>query len=88
LARAAGWVRPGGVLVFATCSLQPEEGPERIRAFLSRQADFKTEPATTGESGVTPDMLSPEGWLRTLPCMAAGIGGMDGFFAAVLRRIA
>ena len=88
LARAAGWVRPGGVLVFATCSLQPEEGPERIRAFLSRQTDFKTEPATTGESGITPEMVSAEGWLRTLPSMAAEIGGMDGFFAAVLRRIA
>ena len=88
LARAADWVRPGGVLIFATCSLQPEEGPERVRAFLNRQADFKTEPATPGESGVTPDMLSPEGWLRTLPSMAVEIGGMDGFFAAALRRIA
>ncbi len=88
LARAADWVRPGGVLIFATCSLQPEEGPERVRAFLNRQADFKPEPATPGESGVTPDMLSPEGWLRTLPSMAVEIGGMDGFFAAALRRIA
>jgi len=88
LARAAGWVRPGGVLVFATCSLQPEEGPGRVRAFLAQHPGFTTEPVTAGESGITPEMVSAEGWLRTLPSMAAEIGGMDGFFAAALRRIA
>ena len=88
LARAADWVRPGGLLVFATCSLQPEEGVERIRAFLAQHPGFTTEPVTAGESGITPEMVSPQGWLRTLPSMAAEIGGMDGFFAAALRRIA
>jgi 16S rRNA (cytosine967-C5)-methyltransferase len=88
LARAADWVRPGGLLVFATCSLQPEEGPERVRAFLARHSGFATAPAAAGESGITPAMISPQGWLRTLPSMAAEIGGMDGFFAAALRRIA
>ena len=75
-------------MVFATCSLQPEEGPERIRAFLARHPGFATAPAAAGESGITPEMISAEGWLRTLPSMAAEIGGMDGFFAAALRRIA
>ena len=88
LARAADWVRPGGLLVFATCSLQPEEGPGRVCAFLARHPGFTTEPATPGESGITPEMVSADGWLRTLPCMAAEIGGMDGFFAAALRHIA
>ncbi|MEQ9684531.1 MAG: 16S rRNA (cytosine(967)-C(5))-methyltransferase RsmB [Rhodospirillales bacterium] len=88
LARASDWVRPGGVLVFATCSLQPEEGGERIRAFLARHPGFTAEAVTPGESGITPEMVSAEGWLRTLPSMAAEIGGMDGFFAAALRRIA
>ena len=88
LARAADWVRPGGVLVFATCSLQPEEGPERIRAFLAQRPDFATEAVAPGESGITPEMISVDGWLRTLPSMAAEVGGMDGFFAAALRRIA
>lgn len=88
LARAGDWVRPGGLLVFATCSLQPEEGPERVRAFLTRHPDFTSEPVTPGESGITAEMISADGWLRSLPSMAAESGGMDGFFAAALRRIA
>jgi 16S rRNA (cytosine967-C5)-methyltransferase len=88
LARAADWVRPGGVLVFATCSLQPEEGPERVRAALTARPDFSAVPVTPGESGITAEMISADGWLRTLPSMAAESGGMDGFFAAALRRIA
>jgi 16S rRNA (cytosine967-C5)-methyltransferase len=88
LARAADWLNPGGVLVFATCSLQPEEGPERARAFLDGRENYRTETASPGESGVTSDMITPEGWLRTLPAMAAEDGGMDGFFAAAFRRIA
>ncbi|PIW26445.1 MAG: MFS transporter [Rhodospirillales bacterium CG15_BIG_FIL_POST_REV_8_21_14_020_66_15] len=88
LARAAGWLRPGGLMVFATCSLQPEEGPERVRAFLAARGDFRAETVVPGESGVTAEMVSGDGWLRTLPSMAAESGGMDGFFAAALRRIA
>jgi 16S rRNA (cytosine967-C5)-methyltransferase len=88
LGRAADWLRPGGRLVFATCSLQPEEGPERIAAFLADRDDFELVPAPIGESGITGEMVTPEGWLRCLPSMEAETGGMDGFFAACLRRIA
>ena len=88
LARAADWLRPSGRLIFATCSLQPEEGPDRITAFLANRDDFEAVPATVGESGITAEMVTPEGWLRCLPSMEAETGGMDGFFAACLRRIA
>ena len=86
--RSTARLRPGGLLVFVTCSLQPEEGPERVRAFLTAHDNFRAETITPGESGITADMISPDGWLRTLPSMAAESGGMDGFFAASLRRIA
>ena len=45
LARAADWVRPGGSLVYAVCSLEPQEGEERIEAFLAERPDFRIEPA-------------------------------------------
>ena len=45
LARAADWVRPGGSLVYAVCSLEPQEGEERIDAFLAERPDFRLEPA-------------------------------------------
>ena len=88
LTRAAEWLAPGGLLVFATCSLQPEEGPAQVAAFLAGRNDFRSERVEAGESGITAEMVSPEGWLRTLPSMEAETGGMDGFFAARLRRIA
>lgn len=88
LDHAADWLVPGGVLVFVTCSLQPEEGPDQVRAFLAARNDYRCEAVTAGESGITQAMISPEGWLRTLPSMVAENGGMDGFFAARLRRIA
>ena len=87
LARAADWLRPGGTLVFATCSLQPEEGPAQAAAFLAARPDFRRQPLAPGEiAGIGPEMISPEGDLRTLPCHLAAAGGMDGFFAARLRR--
>ena len=78
----------GGELIYCTCSLQPEEGPDRITAFLANRDDFEAVPATVGESGITAEMVTPEGWLRCLPSMEAETGGMDGFFTACLRRIA
>jgi 16S rRNA (cytosine967-C5)-methyltransferase len=87
LAHAATLVRPGGTIVFATCSLQPEEGPDLIAAALP---DLPLEPApiTREEfSAFQPEWVT-DGWLRTLPSHPAGAGeiGLDGFFAARLRR--
>jgi 16S rRNA (cytosine967-C5)-methyltransferase len=83
LARAAGWVRPGGSLVYAVCSLEPREGEERIEAFLVDQPGFRIEPAPLLTDGVTP---RPKGWLRILPGMLESQGGLDGFFTAHLVR--
>ena len=83
LSRAADWVRPGGSLIYAVCSLEPQEGEERIEAFLAERPDFRLEPAPILIDGVTPH---PRGWLRVLPGMLEPEGGLDGFFTAHLVR--
>ena len=84
LASAARATAPGGRLVYACCSLEPEEGPERIAAFLAGRPDFVLEPAAFP---ALPDAAAPDGALRTLPSMLAEQGGMDGFYAARLVRV-
>jgi len=85
LARAADWVNPGGSLVYAVCSLEPQEGEERIEAILADRPDFRLEPAPEMVNGVTPHS---RGWLRVLPGMLDQQGGLDGFFTAHLVRSA
>lgn len=85
LRRAANWVRPGGSLVYAVCSLEPQEGEERMEEFLSEQPDFRLEPASVPVDGVTSHRC---GWLRILPGMLEQQGGLDGFFTAHLVRSA
>ena len=84
LARAAGWVKPGGSLVYATCSLERAEGEEQIKAFLDAHQEWRIAPVLPDElpQGVTPDAM---GCVRTLPGMLADVGGLDGFFVARLR---
>lgn len=88
LARAAALVRPGGTLVFATCSLEPEEGEAHAQA--ASALPLEPMPIAEGEiPGLAGDWIRG-GMLRTLPHhpAAPGIaGGMDGFFAARFRRI-
>lgn len=80
LARAADWVKPGGAMVYATCSLEREEGEEQAEAFLANDTRFALEPAEM------PFGTTDRGWLRTLPGMLAEHGGCDGFFVAKFRR--
>ncbi len=86
LARAADWVKPGGRLVYATCSLEPAEGEAQLDRFLDARSDFVVEPATAAElpEGIAPH---PSGYVRTLPGMLAEAGGLDGFFVVRLRRV-
>ena len=84
LLRAADWVKPGGTLVYAVCSLEPQEGEERIDAFLAARSDYRPERAPALVDGVTPQAA---GWLRVLPGMLESEGGLDGFFTAHLVRI-
>jgi 16S rRNA (cytosine967-C5)-methyltransferase len=86
LACAADMVAPGGLLVFAVCSLEPEEGPEQAEAFLARHRDFRRVPLAANETFGHPEFLNASGDLRTLPCHLSDLGGMDGFYAARFRR--
>nr|WP_151953611.1 methyltransferase domain-containing protein [Sphingomonas sp. EC-HK361] len=85
LARAADWVRPGGTLIYATCSLEPEEGEAQLAAFLAERTDYHVTPATARELpvGIAP---RDDGTVRTLPGTLAEKGGCDGFFIARLTR--
>jgi 16S rRNA (cytosine967-C5)-methyltransferase len=77
LERAAERVSPGGRLVYATCSLEPEENEAVVEAFLGDNSAFRLD-----ETAVPADVRSPSGYLRTFPHRH----GSDGFFAAVLAR--
>lgn len=85
LGRAAQWLKQGGTLIYATCSLEKAEGEEQLDVFLRDHPDFRLRPAHSSElpQGFTPD---PGGWLRTLPHTLAEKGGADGFFIARLVR--
>jgi len=87
LAAAADMVAPSGLLVFAVCSLEPEEGALQVENFLRLHADYRREPVTAQDVFGYDEWISAEGDLRTLPCQLASQGGMDGFFAARLRRL-
>ena len=83
---AVAMLAPGGSLVYATCSLQPEEGPDRIAALLSRRSDLSLVPVEPAELPSLAEAVTKEGYLRSLPCHWPVRGGLDGFFAARLRR--
>jgi 16S rRNA (cytosine967-C5)-methyltransferase len=85
LAAATSMLRPGGRLVYAVCSLQPEEGAPRIAAALAR-GGLRHDPFTPDELTAVPEARTPEGFLRTHPGMWPQRLGMDGFFAARLIR--
>jgi 16S rRNA (cytosine967-C5)-methyltransferase len=87
LANAAAMVRPGGMLVYAVCSLQPEEGAERIVQFLSARRDFALVPVAADELGGAREFLRADGTVQTLPCHWPDKGGLDGFYIARLRRV-
>ncbi|MGQ7793055.1 RsmB/NOP family class I SAM-dependent RNA methyltransferase [Faunimonas sp. B44] len=90
LARASRWVKPGGTLVYCTCSLEPEEGEAQVGPFLETHPDFRLDPIRPEEVGGLPHFLTADGTLRTLPSMDFGpdcpVRGLDGFFAARFVR--
>ncbi|MBY8829040.1 RsmB/NOP family class I SAM-dependent RNA methyltransferase [Hephaestia mangrovi] len=87
LARAVDWLRPGGTLVYATCSLEPAEGEAQIDRLLASRSDFAIDPVRAEELPVGIS-AAPQGWLRLLPGTIEADGGCDGFFIARLRRAA
>jgi len=86
LQAAIAMVRPGGTIVFCTCSLQPEEGPGQIAALLRTDAPVERLPIQPSEIGGLDSLIDANGDLRTLPCHLSEEGGIDGFYAARLRR--
>ncbi len=85
LRRAAGWLKPGGTLVYSVCSLEPEEGEEVARAFLAERDDFRVAPPRAGELP-EPIGTTSEGFVRLLPGLFADAGGADSFFIARFVR--
>lgn len=85
LDRAAQWVRPGGRLVYGTCSLEPAEGEEQLARFLATHPGYRIDPPAPGE---LPDGIAAhrDGHVRTLPGTLADQGGCDGFFIVRLVR--
>jgi 16S rRNA (cytosine967-C5)-methyltransferase len=77
--------KPGGTLVYCTCSLEPEEGEQQISGFLGLHPDFG--PCRTSIPGLSRACYRDEGWIRTLPCQLLGEAeGLDGFFMVALQR--
>lgn len=86
LDRALAFTTPGGRLVFCTCSLLPEEGEHQIAAALSRHPGLTVDNNALRLQGVDPGWVGSDGGLRLRPDYWGQIGGMDGFFIAVLRK--
>jgi 16S rRNA (cytosine967-C5)-methyltransferase len=90
LRKAVALLRPGGTLVYCTCSLEPEEGEHAIAALLAAEASMRRAPVEAGEVSGLAETLTPQGDLRTLPCHLPNqdprLGGLDGFYAARLVK--
>jgi 16S rRNA (cytosine967-C5)-methyltransferase len=83
LGHAAQWVKPGGTLIYSVCSLEPQEGEERVREFIEGRADFRIEPSDNLPGFA---FNTREGWVRIAPGLLEPEGGLDGFFMARLVR--
>jgi len=88
LRAAVDMLKPGGTLVYCTCSLEPEEGPLRIEALLKSGAPLRHDAIKAEELNAPADWISEAGDLRTLPCHLSEYDGIDGFYAARLVKTA
>ena len=88
LANAVKLIKPGGSLIYCTCSMEPEEGEQRIAALLESEPGLRADPIEATEFAGEPGWITDQGYLRTLPfqCQTADplMSGIDGFFAARL----
>jgi len=82
---ACAMLRPGGRLVYAVCSLQPEEGPARAAAARAR-LPLRPDPVRAEELPGLAEAITPDGHVRTTPALWPERGGMDGFFLARFIR--
>ncbi|MCP1911497.1 16S rRNA (cytosine967-C5)-methyltransferase [Bradyrhizobium elkanii] len=90
LQKAANLLKPGGTLVYCTCSLEPEEGEHAIAALLASESGLRRAPVETSEVAGLDDIITADGDLRTLPSHLPNadprLGGLDGFYAARLVK--
>ncbi|WP_420413024.1 RsmB/NOP family class I SAM-dependent RNA methyltransferase [Roseibium sp.] len=92
LDRVISWVRPGGLLVYCTCSLEAAEGEQQVAQFLERNKDTVVlSPVDPSEIGGLVNSVTAEGFLRCRPDHPArpddSLFGMDGFFAARFKKL-
>jgi 16S rRNA (cytosine967-C5)-methyltransferase len=91
LEAAARLTKPGGRLVYCTCSLEPQEGERQVETFLAANPDFTRKPITAEEIGGLGEAIDRNGDLRTLPHQLAGetprLSGWAGFYASRLIRL-
>ena len=88
LGKAVALLRPGGRLVYCTCSLEPEEGEAQARWLLEAHPELSRVAIDPAALGLGPEALTADGDLRTHAGLMADTGGMDGFFATVMQRAA
>jgi 16S rRNA (cytosine967-C5)-methyltransferase len=90
LDHAAALVKPGGTLVYCTCSLEPEENEELVTGLLAREPRLRRAPIGSAEVFGCAEFISKDGDLRTLPChfphSDSRLAGIDGFYAARLVK--
>jgi 16S rRNA (cytosine967-C5)-methyltransferase len=90
LQKAVALLRPGGTLVYCTCSLEPEEGEQAISALLAAESAVRRVPIEANEVAGLSEILTAEGDVRTLPCHLPHedprLSGLDGFYAARLVK--
>ena len=90
LQKAVTLLKPGGMLVYCTCSLEPEEGEQTIAALLDAESSMRRVPIEASEVAGLSEIATAAGDLRTLPChlphQDPRLGGLDGFYAARLIK--
>jgi 16S rRNA (cytosine967-C5)-methyltransferase len=90
LQKAVALLKPGGTLVYCTCSLEPEEGEQAVATLLAAESGMRRAPIEASEVAGLAEVLTPEGDLRTLPCHLPHadprLSGLDGFYAARLVK--
>jgi 16S rRNA (cytosine967-C5)-methyltransferase len=90
LQRAVALLKPGGTLVYCTCSLEPEEGEQAVASLLATESDMRRAPIEMAEVAGLSEVVTANGDLRTLPCHLPHtdprLGGFDGFYAARLVK--
>jgi 16S rRNA (cytosine967-C5)-methyltransferase len=90
LQRAVALLKPGGTLVYCTCSLEPEEGEQAVASLLDTEPGVRRAPIEVSEVAGLSEVVTANGDLRTLPCHLLHtdprLGGLDGFYAARLVK--